>query len=796
VERDFAAMAAAGFNAVRVYTVPPPRVLDAAAEHGLGVLAGLPWEQHVAFLQGRERRRDIMRRTREGVRACAGHPAVLAYAVGNEIPSGVVRWHGRARVERFLADLVAVVHDEDDALVTYVNYPSTEYLEVANADFACFNVYLERRERLAAYLARLQNLAGGLPLVMAEIGLDSRRNGQRRQAETLGWQVQTARDAGAAGTFVFSWTDEWYRGGHEILDWDFGLTDRYRRPKPALAALTATGGRPPHAGREWPRVSVVVCTYNGASTLDECLAAARAIDYPDYEVIVVSDGSTDASADIARAHGVRLIETPNRGLSSARNTGLAAATGEIVAYVDDDARPDAAWLRHLVVAFTDPDCAAAGGPNLPPPEDGWVAACVALSPGGPSHVLLSDTDAEHLPGCNLAVRKEDLEAIGGFDPEFRIAGDDVDVCWRLLERGRRLRFSPGAVVMHHRRDSVRAYLRQQRGYGAAEAMLERKWPERYNALGHVPWSGRVYGDARRPARRRGRVYFGVWGSAPFQALYEPAPGLMASLPGMPEWYLLVLALGALSALGALFGPLLLALPLLLVVIGAAVADAGRATRRACRPWHGRGTLLERAKTRALILVLHLLQPGSRLAGRLRMGLTVWRRRGLSGLAVPRPLQRTLWSEDWSAHEARLAGLERELGDVGAVTRRGGPYDRWDLQVRGGIAADARVRMLVEEHGDGRQLVRFRVWPRWRPVAVTSIAAPVVAAIAALTAGLPGAAVIVLAVGVVLALVALQDAAVAVGATTRAVVVPCASVVAERREHVFAAAPVHETTGSR
>src|SRR4051794_3469484 len=514
VARDFAAMAAAGFNAARVYTVPPLRLLDCAAEHGLSVLVGLPWEQHVAFLDGRARRCDIERRTRAGARACAGHPAVLGYAVGNEIPAGIVRWHGRARIERFLQRLVAAVRDEDDALVTYVNYPSTEYLEVPNVDFACFNVYLERRDRLAAYLARLQNLAGGLPLVMAEIGLDSRRNGQRRQADSLTWQLRAAREAGAAGTFVFSWTDEWHRGGHDVLDWDFGLTYRDRRPKSALAAVAAVAGEPAFAvRRDWPRVSVVVCTYNGEATLDECLTGATALDYPDYEVVVVSDGSTDATAEIARARGVRLIETPNRGLSSARNTGLGAATGEIVAYLDDDARPDSAWLRHLVVPLADDACAAAGGPNLPPANEGWIARCVGLSPGGPSHVLVSDCEAEHLPGCNLAIRKADLEAIGGFDPRFRTAGDDVDVCWRLLERGRRLHFSAGAVVLHHRRNTLRGYLRQQRGYGAAEAMLERKWPERYNALGHVPWSGHVYGDGRRLTGRRGRVYFGVWGSA-------------------------------------------------------------------------------------------------------------------------------------------------------------------------------------------------------------------------------------------------------------------------------------------
>jgi len=118
---------------------------------------------------------------------------------------------------------------------------------------------------------------------------------------------------------------------------------------------------------------------------------------------------------------------------------------------------------------------------------------VANAPGGPIHVLLSDNVAEHIPGCNMAFRKDRLQAIGGFDPQFRRAGDDVDVCWRLQAKGWTLGFSAPAMVWHHRRNSIRAYLRQQIGYGDAEAMLERKWPEKYNAAGHVSWSGRLYG---------------------------------------------------------------------------------------------------------------------------------------------------------------------------------------------------------------------------------------------------------------------------------------------------------------
>src|SRR5262249_32170252 len=128
-----------------------------------------------------------------------------------------------------------------------------------------------------------------------------------------------------------------------------------------------------------------------------------------------------------------------------------------------------------------------------------------------------------------------LTRSGGFDPRFRVAGDDVDLCWRLQQAGWSLAFSPAAVVWHHRRNSLRGYLRQQRGYGCAEAMLERKWPEKYNSAGHLMWTGRVYSSPlKRLPLRRGRIYHGIWGLAPFQSLYEPSPTLLESLPLMPE----------------------------------------------------------------------------------------------------------------------------------------------------------------------------------------------------------------------------------------------------------------------
>lgn len=101
VEKDFALMAEHGFNAVRTYTVPPKYLLDLAMDYDLKVMVGLPWEQHVTFLDKKSQENDIIRRVQENVRSCAGHPAVLCFTIGNEIPAPIVRWYGKKRIERF-----------------------------------------------------------------------------------------------------------------------------------------------------------------------------------------------------------------------------------------------------------------------------------------------------------------------------------------------------------------------------------------------------------------------------------------------------------------------------------------------------------------------------------------------------------------------------------------------------------------------------------------------------------------------------------------------------------------------
>jgi hypothetical protein len=208
----------------------------------------------------------------------------------------------------------------------------------------------------------------------------------------------------------------------------------------------------------------------------------------------------------------------------------------------------------------------------------------------------------------------------------------------------------------------------------------------------------------------------MWGSAPYQSLYQPAAGMLQSLPLMPEWYLVMTALAALSAVGTLWRPLLFALPLLALAAGVQLLEAILSAAQASFT-SASASLFGRLKLRSLTAFLHLLQPLARLCGRLRCGLTPWRQRGAAAPLLPRPWSTFIWSENWHASDEWLKSLEAALQAGGTTAVRGGDFDGWDLEARGGLVGAARTRMAVEEHGSGKQMVRFRSWPRCTPLGI-------------------------------------------------------------------------------
>jgi GT2 family glycosyltransferase len=714
VADDFAQMGQAGINAVRLYTLPPAWLLHQAEAQRLLVYLDVPWAKHVCFLDSAAAQREARRQVGQAARLGSAHACVLAYGIGNEIPPNIVRWHSAGRVERFLGELADVVRQGDPrGLVTYGNFPSTEYLSLPFLDFATFNVYLHDGETFRRYLFRLQNLVGDRPLVLGELGMDTLRHGEVEQADLLAGHVREATLMGLAGAFVFAWTDDWHTGGYPIRDWAFGITGADRCPKPAYHALREVFEASPAALLpSTPRVSVVVCTHNGAATLDQCLRSLLALDYPDYEVIVVDDGSTDESpAILARFPSVRVITQSNQGLSSARNAGLRLAAGEIIAYTDSDCFADPNWLAHLVYQFQSGDAAAVGGPNLTP-EDGRLAACVAAAPGQPTHVLENDQVAEHIPGCNMAFRRRALEAINGFDTQYWKAGDDVDVCWRLQQAGHWIAFAPGAFVWHHRRQNPRAYLRQQAGYGQAESLLRFKHPDKFNGRGDGKWRGVLYGHSLQGLRLDSAIiYRGTFGTGLFQCLYQPGPAHWAMLPATLEWHVLIAA----ALVAGFFWPLAWPGAALLFVLSVVVA-ALQAAQARLAPKH------DSWSSRLLIMALCYAQPLVRSWHRYWTRLFFYRppvgpfplenAAGVRSLSFTGRHTRAYWSEQGCGRTALLERLLAYLNEHRWGRSIDSGWENWDLEIYCHPWTVTQVSTAEEEHGDGKHLIRVRF--RLRP----------------------------------------------------------------------------------
>jgi len=738
---DFALMNELGVNLIRIYHVPPRWLLDCARDAGLRVMISIPWAEHIEFLNQGAMRRQIERTIRDAVAANKGHEAIFAYLVGNEIPSTMVRWLGARRVITFVEKLVSIARATDPRpLYSYASYPPTEYLLPQNVDFYSFNVYLERRTDFEKYLARLQNLADDKPLIMGEFGLDTIRKGEEMQGDVLDWHLDVVVKGGAAGTIFFSWTDEWFTGGHEITDWAFGLVTHDRKPKKAFHVLKdKLAGIEPITSRvkleKYPRVSVIVCSYNGAMTLKDCLESLDLVNYPDFEIVLVDDGSKDKTQELVAAYvksrneraaktGEKLpdfqnIVQKNMGLSYARNVGAHAATGEIFAYTDGDCMPDPDWLFYLVGTLISGDYAGVGGPNISPPAVDWIQAAVSAAPGGPSHVLLTDVVAEHIPGCNMAFHRWAFYNVGGFDPEYRKAGDDVDFCWRLQTSGNVIAFSPSAIVWHYRRFTLTAFRKQQEGYGEAESMLRFKHLIFFGPTGTAKWKGQIYGAPRFTwLLNKPVIYHGVFGQGLFQSIYPTPQSDIAAYLSSIEWVWLT---------GFIF---VLSIPLEKLRIVPYLMFGGTFLVALSYMMHARiEPKYDTIRARLLVAFLALVQPLGRGWARYFTWLK-FKQTPKAVIAAPETsvtaaqhrgsvTKLDFWNETGVGREKLLeeifALLETEDWRYSADTG----WKDWDVQIYGNQWWSVKLKTVTEYHGGPKCLTRVRL--AYKPVATTILA---------------------------------------------------------------------------
>jgi len=238
-----------------------------------------------------------------------------------------------------------------------------------------------------------------------------------------------------------------------------------------------------------PRLSIVVPVRNGERTIEACVTSILGNDYPAHlrEVVVVDNGSRDRTAGIVRRYPVTYVHEPARGPSHARNRGIQASDGAIVAFTDADCVAAPSWLRGLVEAFDEGDVAAAAGEVLADPPRAPGQRYMAMRKPRWQRAALT-SPWPYAVTANVAFRRDVFARIGGFDPGFP-TGEDQDISWRFLQAGLTMRYVPAAIVFHRHRPDARGFFAQQLGWARGSWLLRSRY--------ELPGGLRAQGGQRR-----------------------------------------------------------------------------------------------------------------------------------------------------------------------------------------------------------------------------------------------------------------------------------------------------------
>jgi glycosyltransferase involved in cell wall biosynthesis len=228
------------------------------------------------------------------------------------------------------------------------------------------------------------------------------------------------------------------------------------------------------------RFSVVIAAHRDGRAFRRCLDASLAQDHPDFEVVVASDQPFERlpEAVVQVATGSPTDTSP----AEKRDAAFAAATGDVLAYVDDDAYPRQDWLSNAARHFRDA-VQAVGGPGLTPPDSPWaerVGGAVYESPAGSAFLRYRFVPrparrTSDFPAYNLLVRRQALEVVGGWGTTF-YGGEDTVLCLKLAELGWLVHYAPDVVVYHQRRPILRPHLRQVANVGRHRGYFVRAFP--------------------------------------------------------------------------------------------------------------------------------------------------------------------------------------------------------------------------------------------------------------------------------------------------------------------------------
>lgn len=211
----------------------------------------------------------------------------------------------------------------------------------------------------------------------------------------------------------------------------------------------------------FPTASIVINTLNRGRYLNDALLALTGLDYPSFEVIVVNGPSSDNTAEVIDGWRgvVKALDCPDANLSMSRNIGIAAAGGDIICFMDDDAAPHPAWLKRLATVYSDPEVGGVGGFTIDNTGVRWQVRKTVCDRYGNAYNVsqyfderpLSRPGTPYYPsllGTNSSFRASALRGIGGFDETFAYLLDETDVCLRLVDAGWKIQYEPTALIYH------------------------------------------------------------------------------------------------------------------------------------------------------------------------------------------------------------------------------------------------------------------------------------------------------------------------------------------------------------
>ncbi len=227
-----------------------------------------------------------------------------------------------------------------------------------------------------------------------------------------------------------------------------------------------------------PKVSVIIPFYKNFGYLKECVAHCLALDYSDYEVIVVSN--SPVGFDDER---IKVVVTDDVGQACKKDLGIAHASGEICAFIDDDAYPRKDWIRNALKYFKEPSVVAVGGPGVTPSDDGLMQKAGGLVYSLPigsgrfyyRYVADETNNADALQGYNLFVRKIFFKEVGEINVRYR-SGEDNILSERIAAAGKDFVYAPDVVVFHHRRPLFIPHLKQISTYALHRGYFMKRYP--------------------------------------------------------------------------------------------------------------------------------------------------------------------------------------------------------------------------------------------------------------------------------------------------------------------------------